>query len=37
MNAYQFFKAYAGWSYGPGETSEQGKARGARELAKVLK
>lgn len=33
MTAYQFFKKHAGFSYGTGETPEQGRRRCARELA----
>ena len=32
-DARRFFHAHAGWSHGAGETSEQGRARCARELA----
>ena len=35
MNAYQFFKANAGFSYRDNETSDQGCSRNARLLAKV--
>lgn len=32
-NAVRFFRAHAGYSYGAGETPEQGRERCARELA----
>jgi hypothetical protein len=32
-SAEQFFYDHAGWSYGPNETSEEGRVRSAREYA----
>lgn len=35
MTPYQFFLKHAGFSYGPGETREQGRRRCAKALAKA--
>lgn len=35
VTSYRFFFAHAGYSYGPGETPEQGRRRCAFELAKA--